>query len=85
MVQRAGLTTEGFMGNPIEDAMSDWHERFGVPATKSDKQFYKNLVEKYELARYAKPTHHNFSAKFPRDEELKESGQQAIKETTART
>ena len=60
------------MGNPIEDGMSDWHDRFGVPASQSDKQFYKDLGDKYNYPNYGQRTDHNFKARFKRDEEAYE-------------
>ena len=58
------------MGNPIEDGMSDWHDTIGVPASQSDKQFYKDLGDKYNYPNYGQRTDHNFKSRFPRDEEL---------------
>ena len=42
------------MGNPIEDGMSQWHDKFRVPASHSDKQYYKNLGEKNDFPDYSK-------------------------------
>ena len=34
--------------NSIERGMNDWHERFNVPKTESDSQFYKQFGDKYD-------------------------------------
>ena len=58
--------------NSIERGMNDWHDRFDVPKTASDSQFYKQFGDKYDS--YSGPS------SMKSQDELKREVEESLKE-----